>query len=588
MAGTRIDPGDCDDGYDSALFDASAWPMSDDESGPADADEVDEGPLTAPLSHVRFCVIDLETTGTGLEARITEIGAVKVCGGEVLGTFQTLINPGESIPQFITSLTGISDLTVADAPRLRQVFASLVEFCRGCVMVAHNARFDMGFIHRAAIGLGYSWPSNTVVDTVSLARRVIPRSEVSNYRLGTLAQYFSTTISPSHRALDDAMATVDLLHGLFERIGNRGVRTLEDLLQYSATITKARRAKKTWADGLPHGPGVYWFVRDDQSGRKVLYVGTSKHIRRRVATYFTASESRRRMEEMVSLATGVEALRCHTALEAAVVELRLIVAHQPPYNRRSKQPRHVWVKLTREPLPRFSVVRQVLDDQASYFGPFPGAGAADEAVLAMLEAFPLRRCKDRLALRHGREPCALAQMEVCGAPCTLQGLPQYEQLVDQARQCLAGDARPVSQACHRAMRALSSQCRFEEAGEILQRLRWVEYGLRRQARLTSLAACPQIVAARQVDQCWEIHVIRHAQLAGAGVARPGDDPHRISEAIAATAKTVEPPVGGIPASSIEEAGLIASWLEQPGVRLIQIDGTWGWPINTLSDPITTR
>ena len=550
--------------------------------GLIDADDLvplfddDQSFVEESLSQTTFCVIDLETTGMGPDARITEIGAVKVRGGQVLGEFQTLVNPGTPIPRFITRLTGITNAAVARAPRLREVFPSLVEFCRGCVMVAHNARFDMGFILRASVNLGYDWPATTVLDTVSLARRIIPRREVRNYQLGTLSSYFSTAISPSHRALDDARATVDLLHGLISRVGDH-VHTLEDLLQFSHTISKARRAKRSWVADLPEGPGVYFFVRDTDHKRKYLYVGTSKQIRKRVAAYFTASEPRQRMEEMVALATGVEAIECHTALEAAIVELRLITAHQPPYNRRSKNPRHTWIKLTCEPIPRMSVVRKVLDDQGSYCGPFAGRAPAEEAILALGEAFPLRACRDRLSATVPRDPCALAEMAACPAPCTLKDLDSYHAIVDEVRQCLAGDVRPVREACMSAIRALSEHCRYEEAQEVLQRLRTFEHAMRRKARLASLASCPQILAARRVGDSWELHVFRYAQLAAAGVARPGEDPQRAVESLASMANTVTPAVAGMPAGSIEEAELIAAWMEQPGVRLIDIDGTWAWP-----------
>jgi len=533
--------------------------------------------VETPLAETVFCVIDLETTGMGPDARITEIGAVKVRGGEVLGEFQTLINPGVSIPGFISRLTGITNAAVAHAPRLREVFPSLVEFARGAVMVAHNARFDMGFILRASEKLGYDWPSTTVVDTVSLARRIIPRREVRNYQLSTLASYFSTSVSPTHRALDDVLATVDLLHGLIARVGNQHVTTLEDLLQFSHTISKARRSKRSWVSHLPDGPGVYFFVRDTDKERKILYVGTSKHIRKRVATYFTASESRRRMEEMVALATGVEAIECHTALEAAVVELRLITAHQPPYNRRSKNPHHTWVKVTQEPIPRLSVVRKVLDDQASYCGPFSGRAPAEEAILAVDEAFALRPCRIRLSATVPRQPCALAEMASCPAPCTLENLDSYLSLVDQVKQCFDGDVRHVRQACMNTISSLSEQCRYEEAQEVLQRLRTFEHAMRRKARLTSLAWCPRILAARRVGPNWELHVFKYAQLAAAGIAHPGEDPQRVGEELAMTSSSITAPIPGMPAGSIEEAELIATWMEEPGVRLIDIDGQWSWP-----------
>ncbi|MDR0489444.1 MAG: DEDD exonuclease domain-containing protein [Propionibacteriaceae bacterium] len=530
-----------------------------------------------PLYDTTFCVIDLETTGTAHDSRITEIGAVKVRSGEVLGEFHSLINPGMRIPGFIESMTGISNTMVRSAPHLSQVFPSLVEFCRGSVMVAHNSRFDMGFITRACTSLGYEWPATLELDTLRIARHVIPRSEVPNYRLETLAHYFSTSVNPTHRALDDARTTVDLLHCLLERVGNQGVTTIGDLCEYSHMITAARRAKHVWAKDLPSSPGVYFFYRDCDHGRQLLYVGTSKNIRRRVSNYFTPFEKRRRMDEMVQLATGVEAVPCHTALEAAVVELRMITAHQPPYNRRSKQPRHCWIKTTREPIPRLSITRKVSNDGAAYLGPFAGKRAAEPAVLALQEAFPVRRCRDRLSATQTREPCALAEISSCPAPCTLTGLDAYHETITTVNQCLSGDIRDPRQACLSTISALSDQHRYEEAQEILDRLQVLEKGMLRQVRLTSLSSCPQILAARRLDQGWEIHVIRYGQLAGAVVAQVGDDPQRLAEGAVATAKTVTPRVEGQPAGTVEEAELIAAWMESDGVRLIDLDGIWGWP-----------
>src|SRR6188768_341228 len=107
--------------------------------------------LGRPLRDLTFCVVDLETTGGSAEggSMITEIGAVKVRGGEVLGEFQTLVNPGEPIPAFIAVLTGITDTMVAPAPRIGPVLPAFAEFCRGAVLVAHNAPFDVGFLRAA-------------------------------------------------------------------------------------------------------------------------------------------------------------------------------------------------------------------------------------------------------------------------------------------------------------------------------------------------------------------------------------------------------------------------------------------------------
>src|SRR5918998_596717 len=199
--------------------------------------------LGAHLSQVSFCVVDLETTGGAETDVITEVGAVKVRGGEVLGEFQTLVNPRTQIPPLIAVLTGITNRMVAEAPTLRQVLPAFLAFAQGTVVVAHNAPFDTGFLRRACEALGYAYPRWPVVDTASLARQILLRDEVPNCRLATLARHFHAATTPNHRALTDARATVDVLHGLIERIGNLGVHTLEDLQEFSRRVSPPRRGQ---------------------------------------------------------------------------------------------------------------------------------------------------------------------------------------------------------------------------------------------------------------------------------------------------------------------------------------------------------
>ena len=139
-----------------------------------------------------FVVVDLETTGgSPRESRITEIGAVKLRGGERVGAFETLVNPGTPIPRSITYLTGIDDGMVAGAPPIEWVLPSFAEFARGCVFVAHNARFDFTFLNVAFERLDYDPLPPPPVCTARLARRVV-WPDVPNVRLVTLAQYFRT------------------------------------------------------------------------------------------------------------------------------------------------------------------------------------------------------------------------------------------------------------------------------------------------------------------------------------------------------------------------------------------------------------
>jgi DNA polymerase III epsilon subunit-like protein len=130
----------------------------------------------------------------------------------------------------------------ADAPSIAQVLPTFLDFLgpgHESVLVAHNAPFDMSFMKAAALAHEYEWPEYKVVDTARVARYVLDRDEVPNCKLSTLAPFFGSTTSPSHRALDDARATVDVLHGLFERLGSHDVTTLDQLLQF-----KRRRARR--------------------------------------------------------------------------------------------------------------------------------------------------------------------------------------------------------------------------------------------------------------------------------------------------------------------------------------------------------
>ena len=189
------------------------------------------------LIDVPFVVFDLETSGAAPSAgaAVTEIGAVKVLGGEIVGEFQSFVNPGHYLSDFITSLTGITDEMLAGAPTIDQVLPTFMSFLGAAdktVLVAHNAPFDMSFMKAAASAHSYQWPDYAVIDTARIARYVLDRDEVPNCKLSTLAPFFGSPTSPNHRALDDARATVDVLHGIFERLGSHNVTTLEELMKF--------------------------------------------------------------------------------------------------------------------------------------------------------------------------------------------------------------------------------------------------------------------------------------------------------------------------------------------------------------------
>ena len=549
--------------------------------GPQHPDQLNLDLDGTPLAETTFCVVDLETTGgSPADGRITEIGAVKVRGGEVLGDFQTFVNPLQPIPAFITVLTGITDSMVAGAPAEAAAVPMLLEFMAGSIFVAHNAPYDTGFLKAACERLGHRWPNPQVIDTARLSRSVLGRDEVPNHKLGTLAQFFHTEVRPTHRALDDARATVDVLHGLRERLGTTGVLTVEELGGAQRPVPQRRRSKRHLADRLPEAAGVYTF-RDHRGNP--LYVGVSQDIRRRVRSYFTSAEQRSRMNEMVAIATDVTAIVCATDLEARVRELRLIAEWKPPYNRRSRHPeKAVWLKLTTEAFPRLSIVRSVGPDEtdgAVYAGPYVRRAHAVEAAAAITEATGLRGCTQRLRPGIPAPGCPLGELGKCAAPCSGTVDPaQYQPTAERARMALSGDHQLVEVPLHDRMSALAADERFEQAATWRDRLDHAVRGVRSAAELRVFGQLPQIVAAAPRPGGWDIHVVRHGRLAGATFCPRDGDARRAVDACVLAAEQVQAPSPPDTAALIAESRLLLRWLQQ--ARPVAVDGQWALPVRT--------
>jgi len=536
-------------------------------------------PLAADLSRVTFVVLDLETTGGAPDgAGITEVGAVKVRGGEPLGEIATLVNPGDRVPPFITVLTGITDAMLTPAPPIEVVLPSVLEFLGASVLVAHNAPYDVGFLKAACARHGYRWPKPVVLDTAALARRALTRDEVPNHRLATLAGFFHTRHRPTHRALDDARATVEVLHGLIARLGSFRVHTLRDTLEFVKAVSPVQRAKRRLADDLPHAPGVYVFRAAD--GRP-LYVGTSTDIAARVRSYFTAGEKRARIREMLAAADRVEALPCAHALEAQVRELRLIAAHAPPYNRRSKFPHRVWwLRLTAEPYPRLSLVRTLIAE-ATHLGPFRSRQAAELVAAGVHDAVPLRTCTPRLSLRTVSPACVLAEIGRCPAPCQHEiSVEEYAaRAAGPVRQAVTGDPGPVVRALLVRIHTLAAAQRYEAAATARRRLAAVLRACIMAQRRSALTGIAELVAARRgPDGGWELAVVRHGRLAGAGYAAPPAPPREVLAAIRASAETVVGGPGPVPCATAEETDRILDWLERTDTRLVDMSAGWASPL----------
>ncbi len=415
--------------------------------------------LGTPLYDVTFCVVDLETTGgSPHDCAITEIGATKYRGGELVGEFATLVDPGVGIPPFITMLTGITTAMVRAAPTIEAVLPAFLEFCGDAVLVGHNVRFDLSFLRAAALRLGYPAPGPTAIDTVGLARRLV-RSEVRDLTLATLAAYFRSPHSPNHRALADARATAHVFHALLEVAGSLGVTGLDDLIALPTARGASYYSKISLADHLPRRPGVYLFK--DRDGQ-IIYVGKATNLRSRVRAYFYGDQ-RRRIGDMLRQLSAIDHRVCANTLEAEITELRLIHAHRPRFNQRSRPPRRqVYVKLTSECFPRLSLAHKLGRDGLMWLGPFRSKASADLVMEAIWDATFLRRCRGGAGSRSAK--CASAQLGVASCPCDGTVEPDdYRRIVNDLVE--AADRRPsvLLEPLELRMRRMAAERRFEEA-----------------------------------------------------------------------------------------------------------------------------
>ena len=497
--------------------------------------------LEPMLSEVTFVVVDLETTGTrpGTD-EITEIGAVRVRGGEVRAELSTFVAIDGALPGHISRLTGIDPGDLVGAPTLGEVMATFLEFSRGAVLVAHNARFDLGFLRAAAVSTDHEWPDPPSVCTLALARRVLHRGETRGHRLGELAAHLGSTVEPNHRALQDARATVDVLHALISRVGDCGVATLTELRSYDGRLAPEVLRRAALTEALTTGPGVYLF-RDGSGG--ALYVGSSVSVRRRARSYYSGADSRSRMRTMVGLAASVESVPCAHLLEAWTVEERLIDSLQPPYNRRSRSPRRGWWL---SPPSGRAIRGQVTrtPEHPSALGPFRRSEDARSAWLDLVETLGSPPdAEDWEALVAGRSSATVRAM------------------VDQIDAIAAGGA-------------------FERAARLRDRTATLVRILTRQQELAATAGLPELVLAQPGPaRTWAVAVVRHGRLAASGIVPAGAAPLPVIDSLRAGATTVRPGPGPFSGASASEIRNVHRWIDSAPTRIVSVAGCWALPVD---------
>ncbi len=530
--------------------------------------------LGTPLIDVTFCVLDLETTGgSPTDDAVCEIGAIKVRAGECLGTFHTFVDPGRDIPAQITVLTGLTTAMVRPAPAIEHVLPSLLEFIGDAVFVGHNVRFDKGFVDAALVRTDRPRLANPVVDTCALARRLV-RDEVPNCKLGTLAERLRLDHRPTHRALDDALATADLLHVLLERAAGFGVSTLDDLLQLPTAAAHPQARKLALTDRLPRSPGVYLFK--DGTGR-VLYVGKAADLRSRVRSYFT-SDTRRKVGGLLRETATIDHIVASSPLEAAVTEIRLIHELLPRYNRQGTTwAKAAYLKLTDEAFPRLSVVKRVRSDGATYLGPLSSARIARRVAEAVETALPVRRCTADPTRQPRDAPCAPAQLGVSACPCAGDvDRAGYEPIVDSVRQALTTDPTLVLDRLLVRMEALAGDERYEEAADMRDRAIAFADAHRRVRRLDLVHRAGRLVVRLGEQRAViEDGRLRHTEKAGEpSLLGMVDDAPRGAPA----PRWVEP-------ADADELTVLAGWIDRNAHRLSieHCDGVLCSPLPRLPD-----
>lgn len=445
-------------------------------------------------------VTDTETTGIHARSnRIIEIAAEKVSPGLEREYFSELINPGISIPQRITRITGITTAMVFDKPFAEDVMSRYREFLEDGVFVAHNIRFDVSFVNAEFERAGLSEMDNRGLCTLRLARRLLPG--LRSKSLGHLAKFFRIPVQGRHRAAKDVEITTQVLERLSQiACDDHGVTSLEELVDMQArTYAKVNPFSKHVVDikrdtlpRLPRCPGVY-FMKDGRD--KILYVGKAKNLSQRVSSYFSAIEAHPpRLRQLISRVRKISWTEVDTELHALIEESREIKRLDPSFNRAQKKYiARPYLRLdTDDDFPRLTVQVIVRDDGAEYFGPLRSRGQARTLVEIVEKYYPLRNCS-AAEFARGKK-CVRADIGRCGAPCEgKMDSSSYASVVDEVRSFLSGDVEDVCMDMERGMLEASESHAFEEAARLRDWIQFLEERLIKNGVVAEAVSGPEHV-----------------------------------------------------------------------------------------------
>jgi len=358
--------------------------------------------------HIYHCIIDVETTGKGINGnRITEICAVRLCDGEIIDKFTTLVNPQQYIPQFITSLTGIDDTMVADAPLFEDVAERLSSITRDAIFVAHNVNFDYNVIRGEFRRLGHNFVRKKLC-TVRLSRKLIPG--LFSYSLGNLCASINIPLNNRHRAEGDTDATVIL----FKKIlaldpENAVINTFLNARSREATLPPHLPSRSI--NELPETAGIYLFK--DKKG-KVIYVGKAINIKKRVLSHFYDKKNKEYLLGQETFHIDYEVTG--NELCALLLESQYIQQYFPKFNRAQKMPVHTYAIVGYE---NRKGITQLAIAKTKYRGA-PNEVTytkqqATEKIIALCKIFEL--CPKYCGLQATEERCSHYSLTHCKGVC---------------------------------------------------------------------------------------------------------------------------------------------------------------------------
>lgn len=499
------------------------------------------------LAEVDLVVIDTETTGMrpGPD-RVIEVAAVRVRGGAIIDSFQSLMNPRRSLPPFIVRFTGITQAMVNEAPTPDVVMPDLLQFVDGATLVGHNLGFDLRFLAHEAQMLGLAFPINGL-DTIPLARRFLPG--LKRFKLDMVAAHLSIQTRNRHRAFGDAEVTAEVLLCILERARQEGIYTLGHLQRrlqlpvvWSGDITQAEKQKgrqwqadaklspnaaasrpngslflnPAWKRNFPAQPGVY-LMKDMHN--QVIYVGKAKCLRDRLASYYSQPLGyTKKMDGLLQSVKEIETRVLGSELEALLVESRLIKELQPAYNVQLRNYElYPFIKIDiLHPFPRVYATREVAADGARYFGPFRSRRVVDLTIELVQKVFPIRTCTRSLPpLAKPSAPCLRHHLDRCAAPCRDGAYPEvYQAVIEQVCAFLGGEREDLLDRLRRQMMDAAQQLNFERAAWLRDAIKCADEVLIGQRLITGAVEANNlfIVYPSAQEDCNEIFLIRHGRL----------------------------------------------------------------------------